>query len=120
MSFDNVERWFSAGFSGFEPVKLAICRNMLERATLDGYLGTCAALRDCDLSDIAGKLKVPTLLIAGSEDGSTSPDNMRLTHKLTANSSFGIIDGAGHLPCMVQPAKTANLILKFIKDHAFG
>jgi len=93
---------------------------MLERATLDGYLGTCAPLRDCDLSNITGKPKVPMLLVACSEDGSTPLENMRLTHRLFTNSSFEIIDGAGHLPCVEQPAKTANLILRFMKDHAFG
>ncbi len=118
ISDDILERWFSAGFPHSEPVKLAICRNMLERTSLNGYLGTCAALRDCDLSDIAAKLKVPTLLIAGSEDGSTPPENMRQTHMLIANSNFEIIEGAGHLPCLEQPAKTASLILKFMKDHS--
>ncbi len=113
-----IERWFSPEFQLAEPSKLAICRNMLERTTMDGYIGTGAAIRDCDLTATTRQISVPVLLIAGSKDGSTPPDLMASTHSLIANSRFKIVEGSGHLPCIEQPVETARLILDFMKDNS--
>ena len=61
-------------------------------------------------------LRLPTLGIAGSEDGATPPDLVRETIDLIPGSSFSLIRKAGHLPCVEQPAKYAALLSTFLQD----
>ena len=112
-----LERWFSPAFRQHETTEFALWRNMLERTTVAGYSGTCAALRDADNTENAKRINVPVLLLAGSNDGSTPPDLVRSTHELIAGSRFEVIDGPGHLPCVEAPDVTAGLILDFIKEN---
>ncbi len=115
-----LQRWFAPGYPEAEPAAFSAYRNMLERTPVDGYCGTCAALRDADHTDFAAGLSMPVLLLVGSHDGSTPPDLVRSTHELIPGSRFEIIEGAGHLPCIEKPGETAQLIAQFIKENAIG
>lgn len=53
---------------------------------------------------------MPTLCIVGDQDGSTPPDLVRGTARLIPGARFEIIKGAGHIPCIEQPAALASLI----------
>ncbi|MBM7456631.1 3-oxoadipate enol-lactonase/4-carboxymuconolactone decarboxylase [Oceanisphaera litoralis] len=109
-----MERWFAAEFRRQQPVELALWRNMLVRTPMEGYIGTCAAIRDADLTDSSARLTQPTLCLVGDQDGATPPELVRSTAELIPNSRFAIIDNAGHLPCVEQPAALAALITDFI------
>jgi 3-oxoadipate enol-lactonase len=61
-------------------------------------------------------LRLPTLGIAGSEDGSTPPDLVRETVELIPGSRFALIRGSGHLPCVDQPEAYAAILNGFITD----
>ena len=74
------------------------------------------AIRDTDYTSVAGKLDLPVLAIAGSEDGSTPPDLVRATAERIPGARFEEIAGAGHLPCVERPEKTASLITGFLRD----
>ncbi|MEJ1160943.1 3-oxoadipate enol-lactonase [Prosthecomicrobium sp. N25] len=109
-----MERWFSAGYRAAYPEEVAGWRNMLVRTTVDGYLGSCAAIRDADLEREARSIMVPTLLLCGSADLSTPPDLVRGTAEIIPGARFEVIDGAGHLPCVEAPERTADLISGFV------
>ncbi len=120
ISDDIMNRWFSEEFRINNPAKLAAYRNMVERTPKDGYLGACAAIRDCDLTNAVKSINLPTLLVGGSNDGATPPDLMASTHKLIRNSRLEIIEGPGHLPCVEVPEKTAGIIMDFLKENALA
>jgi 3-oxoadipate enol-lactonase len=111
-----LERWFSADFRAERTAELAAWRNLLVRTTRDGYAGTCAALRDTDLTESSAKLAVPTLCICGSEDGATTPELVRSTAELIPGARFALVEGAGHLPCIEKPDAVADLILEFTAE----
>ncbi len=115
-----MERWFSPVFHRDRKDELAICRNMLERMPVEGYIGTCMALRDADNTKIVKQLKMPVLLLVGSNDGSTPPDLVRSTHELIAGSRFVVIEGPGHIPCMEAPQETNALIEAFLQENNFS
>lgn len=94
-------RWFTPAFDG---AARAGWRNMLLRTPLAGYSGTCAALRDCDLRDAVQAIAVPTLVLCGDQDTSTSPDLNRDLAARIPGAQFVLIAGAAHLPCLEQPA----------------
>lgn len=115
---DIMERWFSENFRQSRKSEFSAYRNMLVRTPLEGYLGTCAAIRDADLGDVAKSIGKPTLLLVGSNDGSTPPELVESTHKLITGSSFEVIDGPGHLPNIEKPEETSIYILNFFKENA--
>ncbi|WP_182086304.1 3-oxoadipate enol-lactonase [Aureimonas sp. ME7] len=105
-----VERWFGASFRSGEPAALRGWQAMLERTTVAGYAGTCAALRDADLRPECAAIRAPTLVAVGTEDLATPPALVRDTAERIAGSRFVEIPGAGHLPCIDQPVEIARLI----------
>ena len=111
----TLERWFSEDFRTNSKPELAAWRNMLCRTWIEGYIGCSAAIQGTDLFDSTARLTLPTLGIAGSEDGSTPPDLVRETVDLVPGSSFELIRGAGHLPCVEQPEEFARVLGDFLK-----
>src|SRR3569623_3503997 len=43
-------------------------RNLLVRQPMDGYIASCAALREADLSDQTSRIAVPSICIVGEQD----------------------------------------------------
>ncbi|MBL0371778.1 3-oxoadipate enol-lactonase [Rhizobium sp. KVB221] len=111
-----LERWFTKDFRDQRKADLSGYRNMLTRQSVEGYAGTCAAIRDADFTEAARKIKVPTLCIVGDQDGSTPPDVVRATADLISGADFEIIENAGHIPCVEQPAALAELLADFINE----
>ncbi len=107
-----MERWFSRAFR--DRPELALWRNMLIRQPADGYIGCSAAITGTDFYTPTSGLRLPTLGIAGDEDGSTPPDLVRETVDLVPGSRFELIRRAGHLPCVEQPAAYADELNRFI------
>ncbi len=109
-----MERWFSKAFR--KTPELELWRNMLVRQTLDGYAGCSAAISGTDFYTPTSGLRLPTLGIAGDQDGSTPPDLVRETVDLIPGSQFHLIRGAGHLPCVEKPGEYAEVLSGFLRE----
>ena len=109
-----MERWFSKSFRAGPELDLR--RNMLVRQPVEGYLGCCAAIAGTDFYTPTSGLTLPTLAIAGSEDGSSPPDLVRETAELIRGSQFELIRGAGHLPCIEAPDRYAEVLTTFLTE----
>lgn len=111
-----LDRWFGAHFR--ESPQVPAWRALLTRTPQEGYLGCCAALAVADLTATTRELRVPTLGIAGSEDGASTPELVEATCQLIKGSTFHVIPGAGHIPCIEKPEQYAAILLPFLKEHA--
>ncbi|WP_377193353.1 3-oxoadipate enol-lactonase [Ruegeria meonggei] len=109
-----MERWFSRDFRA--SAEHVAWRNMMVRQPVDGYVGCCAAISGTDFYTPASGLRLPTMGIAGSEDGSTPPDLVRETIDLIPGARFELMRRAGHLPCVEQPSEYAALLQSFLSD----
>lgn len=109
-----MDRWFSARFRATPDISL--WRNMLVRQPADGYAGCCAAIAGTDFYTPTSGLRLPTLGIAGDQDGATPPDLVRETVDLIPGSRFHLIRGAGHLPCVENPAEFAEILALFLAE----
>jgi len=107
-------RWFAPPFKEKSPAAYQGCYNMLTRMPLEGYIGTCEALRDADLIEAAKTIKTRTLILCGTEDVSTPPDAVRGLVDLMPNAEFHEIPGAGHSICIEQPDLVAEQIERFL------
>ena len=115
-----MQRWFTAAFRKPDNPDYAGYVAMFTRCSVDGYVGTCASVRDADLTESTRALTVPTLCIVGDQDGSTPPDLVRSMANLIRNSEFRIVPDAGHIPCVEQPDAVAGLIGGFLRGVHYG
>jgi 3-oxoadipate enol-lactonase len=112
--------WFTPSFHTEKPALLAGCRAMLARQPVEGYAGTCAAVRDADHTALVRRITVPTLCLVGDQDGSTPPALVRSMADLIPESEFAIVENAGHIPCVEQPAQLVARIRKFLARNDLG
>lgn len=61
-------RWVSDDFAKRSPDSVEMLRLMFEVMNEQGYIASCAAVRDMDMQNVAKLNQLPTLLIAGSND----------------------------------------------------
>lgn len=109
-----MERWFGRDFRATPEVKT--WRDLLVATPAEGYIGCSAAIAGTDFYTPTSGLRLPTLGIAGSEDGATPPDLVRETVELIPGSKFEIMRRCGHLPCVENPAGYAGLLNGFLKE----
>ena len=114
MSGAIMERWFSREFR--ESPAVTPWRRMVEVTPTAGYAGCSAAIAATDFYTPTAALRLPALVIGGSEDGSTPPDLVRELADLIPGARFELIRGAGHLPCVERPEEFAALLNEFLKD----
>lgn len=105
-------RWFTRRFLATEAA--LAWRARLCAASAEGYMATAAAIGGADLLSPTSGLTLPTLVIAGSGDGSTPPDLVRETADLIRGAQFELIRGAGHLPPVDQPEAFACRLAEFL------
>ena len=110
-----LQRWHPAAAYRENGGLVAMTRNMLARTPVDGYVATCIALRDSDLTAEARALTAPTLCIAGAEDGSTPPAMVRALSESVPGAKYLEIADAGHLPGLQQPDIFASALLDFLE-----
>ena len=112
----TMERWFSASFRSGRRADMRGYATMLLQTSLNGYLGTCYALRDADFRASAARIKCPTLVLTGAEDIATPADLGRELASLIPGAEFSLIESAGHLPCIEQPEVMAERMLQFFQE----
>ncbi|MCA0256929.1 MAG: 3-oxoadipate enol-lactonase [Proteobacteria bacterium] len=110
------ERWFTPAFRTDDNALYAGCRVMLARQPVDGYCGTCAAIRDADYTETTTRIRVPTLCVVGDQDGSTPPDLVKSLAALIPGSRFAEIAACGHIPCVEQPVAYAQTVVAFLSS----
>ncbi|KTC34352.1 hypothetical protein AO265_05345 [Pseudomonas sp. ABAC61] len=61
---------------------------MLAAPPPQGYAANCAAVRDADFREQLGAIKVPTLVIAGTEDAVTPPSGGHFIQQQVAGAEY--------------------------------
>ncbi len=111
-----MERWFGGSYLRDQPVAVRGWTTLLAQAPVRGYLGSCAALRDAELSGLLGDIEVPAVCICGSEDLSTPPSAVRSLAQRLPNATYVEIPGAGHLTPVERPAEFGRIVLQFLES----
>jgi len=78
-----VERWFTPKFHAKNPEAVAKTKEMIENTNPDGYIASCAAVRDFNFWSEVSNIHSPTLVIAGAHDPAVPPaDVQRLSSSI--------------------------------------
>lgn len=106
----SIARWFTSDFPAHAPEAVAPIRKMLLGCDPSGYAGCCAAIRDMDLRPTAGLIVPPTLVIAGSQDPSTSVADGRWLADRVRDGRLAELDAA-HLSNVEQARAFSDIVL---------
>jgi len=95
--------------------EIASVREMIVNTSRQSIYNSLNALANRkDTSDILSHIKIPVLILVGSEDKITPPEMAESMHKKIAGSQLNIVEHAGHLSNMENPFEFNYQIRKFI------
>ncbi|CAE6916204.1 3-oxoadipate enol-lactonase 2 [Pseudomonas marincola] len=69
----SIARWFTPEFAKAEPAKVEPIVGMLAQTSPQGYAANCAAVRDADFREQLGSIRLPVLVVCGTQDAVTTP-----------------------------------------------
>ena len=95
-------------------------RACLEATNPQGWIGSAHAIAGADFYTTTAALTLPSLVIAGANDGTTPPDLVRETADLIPGHRFALMRGVGHLPMAEKPAEYAALLETFLASIGRG
>ena len=110
----TMERWM--GRTWRDNPAMPVMRQDFLNTDPQGWMGGAAAIAGTDFYETTATLRLPTLAIAGANDGSTPPDLVRETAELIPGARFQLIRGAGHLPMVEKPADYAAILSTFLDE----
>ncbi|QZI69427.1 3-oxoadipate enol-lactonase [Pseudomonas protegens] len=84
----SIARWFTEDFAAARPDQAKLITDMLAATSPQGYAANCAAVRDADFREQLAAIKVPTLVIAGSEDAVTPPSGGHFIQQHVAGAEY--------------------------------
>ena len=107
-------RYFSEDFRREHAAQVnAVMQRFLETPA-QGYLGCCDAIADLDFSAALGRIRAPTLVIAGGVDAGTPVAMSEAIADAIPGARLEIIPGAAHLSSTEKPEEFARLVLDFL------
>jgi 3-oxoadipate enol-lactonase len=107
------ERWFSKNFRDAEPAKVERVLAMVRATPLNGYVASCAALRDMDLREAIRSVTNKVLVIAGRHDTSTPPGMGALVASSIKGAQFATLE-ASHLSNIEDEANFTKAVIDFL------
>jgi 3-oxoadipate enol-lactonase len=105
-----LSRWFSPQLVEQPTPTIAHLRVTFEATSPDGYAACCAAVRDMDQRHSLHRIRVPTLVIAGTDDRVTTPDDGRFTADQIPNARYVELPASHLSNIQAGPAFTQALV----------
>src|SRR5215813_2262512 len=108
-----ISRWFTPPFTTSQPEVVASAKAAIESANPLGYTACCAAVRDYDGREQLSSISVPTLVIAGDQDQSTSlADGQFIANKIPGARFVSL--PAAHLSNIEAAARFTSEVENFL------
>jgi pimeloyl-ACP methyl ester carboxylesterase len=91
-------------------------REMARRWSVPGLVGALRTLRDRpDSTDTLREVRLPTLVLVGSEDQIAPPDTAHAMAQLIPDAQYHLVPAAGHIAPLEQPLATSRVLADFLK-----
>jgi len=100
-----------------DPSGLALAEKIMAGIPPDTYRKAVQLLTTFDRRKELADIKVPTLLIAGSDDRTAPPSVMERMAQKIPGAEYVCLQGCGHLGPMDQPDEFNAALLAFLKRH---
>ncbi|MDE3105726.1 MAG: 3-oxoadipate enol-lactonase [Acidobacteriota bacterium] len=107
------ERWFTPAYRQAHADEMEQIRSMVASTAPQGYLGCCAVLRGSDLTAQLSKIEHASLVVAGSVDPATPPEQLRALWKALPQARYLELE-ASHLSAWECSEQFADAVLAFL------
>jgi pimeloyl-ACP methyl ester carboxylesterase len=98
-----------------QPEVVTQVREMARRWSVAGLVGALRAARDRpDSTDTLRGVRVPTLVLVGSDDAVAPPSVAEAMANLVPGAHYQVVPAAGHLAPLEQPLVTGRLLADFL------
>jgi len=105
------------GFAAADPDGVASCRRIFLEADPAANLPMAlAAARRTSVLSRLGEIRVPTLLLAGGEDGIAPPWRSRKMARSIPGARLHVLPGAGHLLAVERAGEVSELLAAFLDE----
>jgi 3-oxoadipate enol-lactonase len=112
----TVPMWMTAATKAGRPEIIAGARAMIMTTSEAGYVSVATPLMTLDYKKDLGRIRCPTLLVVGAEDG-PHPKEMREMAGLIPGARYAVVEGAGHLSNFEQPERFNAIVLGFLANR---
>ena len=114
-----LERWFTPSFVARRPDVLEAVRTTLLANDPVGYLRSYAifAQADEELATGAGRIRVPTLIVAAEDDPGSTPQMAAALHELIEGSQLEVLAGMRHMLPVEEPDRLIGLLERFFAEE---
>ncbi|HEX5245150.1 MAG TPA: alpha/beta fold hydrolase [Tepidisphaeraceae bacterium] len=97
------------------PHQVRALRQMMETVPAQTIEHALSAMRDRpDMTDALASIAVPTLILVGDADAITPPDVAQSMQKKMPDAELVIVQGAGHMSPLEQPAQVNRAMRNFL------
>lgn len=110
-------RWFTADFRRAESAQVASTRAAFVATPALGYANCCGALHEADLRSQIENIKLPALIISGSQDMATTTAEGRVMARQIPGARYLELDSA-HLSNIEQSARFNQAVTEFLTGEA--
>ena len=94
---------------------LNVCMDMALTLGPDVFINQSRALQSrLDQQNTIQSIKIPVLIMCGSEDKLCPVERHEMMHNIISDSDLIIIDNAGHMPTLEQPRETTEVIKEWL------
>ena len=107
----TLTRWFSDEAVAADAWQVRYARRCIAEAPVAWWAAAWRGLAEIDTLDRLGSIAAPTHVIAGEDDRSTPPEQMRQIADRIPGSRFTVIPGAPHLAALELPDAVADALL---------
>lgn len=91
--------------------------DMITGTPVEGYAGWCQAIEHLDVTSKLSAIKLPTLVVVGSEDMGTPPAAAKAIHEQIAGSEMVIMPDCAHMLCLEDPNTMYGHAKAFLAKH---
>ncbi len=109
----TMQRWFTPDFLKNSGDKVGEIREQFLQTTVDGFAGSCSAMRDMDQRETIRTIVAPTLVIVGAEDQGTTPAEAAFIVSRIPNAK-GVILRGSHIINIEAPEAFSTAVLDFL------
>lgn len=111
----TTERWFTPEFRSHHPQEVARIMDIFIACPPNGYAASCRAISRIDFTERLVNIHVPTLVLVGSRDTSTTPEMALKIHEYIPGSRYVQIADAAHLTNVARPEEFSQLVAETVR-----
>lgn len=112
----TLERWFPVEFVRQFPLTMEWVGGMIRRTPRVGYEAAIRAIQGLDHVEALRTLRVPALIVAGTEDTAVPPQAAEALSGVLPNAELDVLEGVGHIGNVQAPGRFTERVGAFLRQ----